>query len=113
MFTRATRAKALAARNTEISFEFYFVSKDKTVEGRERGGEGGVGVCIGPSCREERNTIMPRREEILRSRRRKFIDDETWSLVYFLLVFSPIFCTTRRGRELTYEAHSQKKEIDD
>lgn len=66
-------------------------------------------MCIDPSCREERNTIMPRREEILRSRRRKFIDDETWSLVYFLLVF----CTTRRGRELTYEAHSQKKEIDD
>lgn len=47
MFTRATRAKALAARNTEISFEFYFVSKDKTVEGRKRGGGGGgVGVCV-------------------------------------------------------------------
>lgn len=106
-------------RHETLKFRSNFISFRKIKrwrEGREGiGGGGGVGVCvcIGPSCREERNTIMPRREEILRSRRRKFIDDETWSLVYFLLVFSPIFCTTRRGRELTYEAHSQKKEIDD
>lgn len=38
-----------------ISFEFYFVSKDKT----SGVAEGGIGVCIG-SSRRERNTIIPR-----------------------------------------------------